>query len=315
MERIERYWVTTLAVAGFSLGLIASAAAQNGPNGFDVSDALVDASLILSGGPPRDGIPALTLPAVVSVAEADFLTDDDRVLGVVIAGTARAYPINILNYHEIVNDAIGDERFVVTYCPLCGTGIAFDAYVEGELLSFGVSGLLYNSDVLMYDRESNSLWSQILTQAVTGPKAGQRLVMRPVTHTTWARWRETHPTTEILSIDTGHSRQYYRDPYRGYADSSRIWFPVGHRDTRLEPKAVVVGVNIGETFKAYPFERLPADRREIADAIGGETVTIRYDVEAASAEVLDTTGGVVPTFTAFWFAWSAFHPDTLIYEP
>jgi hypothetical protein len=219
----------------------------------------------------------------------------------------------ILNYHEIVNDVFGTQRVAVTFCPLCGTGIAFESSVAGDVLSFGVSGLLYNSDVLMYDRQTESLWSQILATAVAGPMVGAELDMLPVTHTTWRHWREMHPQTQVLSIDTGHSRSYYRDPYRGYADTSRIWFPVTSRDSRLDEKTVVVGLEIDGVFKAYPIELLPEARTEVRDAVGGSELTISYDREAASAEIRDSAGNVIPTFTAFWFAWAAFHPETLVY--
>lgn len=297
-----------------SLALLASSArAQQRLNGFDVANAIVDADLIVGGGPPRDGIPALTLPAHVPADEAEFLSDDDRVLGVALNGVARAYPIMILNYHEIVNDSFGTQRIAVTFCPLCGTGIAFESSVAGDVLSFGVSGLLYNSDVLMYDRQTESLWSQILATAVAGPMVGAELDMLPVTHTTWRNWREMHPQTQVLSIDTGHSRSYYRDPYRGYADSSRIWFPVTSRDSRLDEKTVVVGLEIDGVFKAYPIQLLPEGQTEVRDVVGGSELTISYDREAASAEIRDSVGNVIPTFTAFWFAWAAFHPETLVY--
>ncbi len=308
MMRSALFTLMSLAVLGWP-----TAHAQRGLNGFDVSDAIVDADLIVSGGPPRDGIPALTVPGHVTADEAEHLSDDDRVLGVVLNGIARAYPIMILNYHEIVNDAFGTQRVVVTYCPLCGTGIVFDAQVDGEVLSFGVSGLLYNSDVLMYDRETDSLWSQILAAAISGPLVGSELERLPVTHTTWRKWREAHPRTQVLSIDTGHSRVYYRDPYRGYADTSQIWFPVTSRDPRLAEKTVVVGLELDGVFKAYPFELMPEGQSEILDVVGGTDIVVRYDREAASAEIFDSAGDLIPTFTAFWFAWAAFHPDTLVY--
>ena len=117
----------------------------------------------------------------------------------------------------------------------------------------------------------------------------------------------------MLSIDTGHLRSYYRDPYLGYADSSRIWFPVTNRDLRLTEKTVVVGLEIDGIFKAYPIEQLPEGQTEITDVVSGVEITVIYDREAVSAEVRDSSGNVIPTFTAFWFAWAAFHPDTLIY--
>ncbi|WP_373509099.1 DUF3179 domain-containing (seleno)protein [Thiocapsa sp.] len=143
-------------------------------NAFDLSGGLAPPDEIHVGGPPRDGIPALTDPAFVPAAQADFLAPDDRILGLTPGGEARAYPIAILNRHEIVNDGIGGRAVAVTYCPLCGTGVAFDALHTGRRVEFGVSGLLYNSDVLLYDRQTESLWSQIAKQAVTGPMKGQR---------------------------------------------------------------------------------------------------------------------------------------------
>ena len=162
-------------------------------NGFDLSTSLVDTNQIFFGGPPRDGIPALTRPAFVSLDAATFLDDEDRVLGLSADGQSKAYPITILNWHEIVNDQVGSMEVAVTYCPLCGTGAAFLAQVDGETLEFGVSGLLYNSDVLLYDRTTESLWSQIRAQAVTGPLAGKALVQVPLIHTSWAKWKKKHP--------------------------------------------------------------------------------------------------------------------------
>jgi hypothetical protein len=162
-------------------------------NGFDLSDSLVQVAEIHGGGPARDGIPALDHPAFIAADQALFLTPNDRVLGLSRHGVAKAYPIAILNWHEVVNDQFGAEPLVVTFCPLCGTGMAFLATVDGRALKFGVSGLLYNSDVLLYDRQTESLWSQIMTTAISGPLKGQRLTMTPVAHTTWADWRQRYP--------------------------------------------------------------------------------------------------------------------------
>ena len=139
--------------------------ARNTINGFDVGNASIPVDEILPGGPPRDGIPAIDNPVFMDAQKATFLSEDDRVIGIARHGITRAYPIAILNWHEIVNDRIGQESIVVTYCPLCGTGMVFAA---GSALSFGVSGLLYNSDVLMYDRQTDSLWSQLKMEAVSG---------------------------------------------------------------------------------------------------------------------------------------------------
>ena len=136
----------------------------------------------------------------------DWLEHGDRVLALEANGVAKAYPIRILNWHEVVNDEIGGEPVLVSFCPLCGTGMAFDARLDGRRLIFGVSGLLYNSDVLMYDLETESLWTQIGSRALTGPRQGKKLRQIPLLHTTWERWREEHPDGLVLSRETGHDR-------------------------------------------------------------------------------------------------------------
>lgn len=282
-------------------------------NGFDLSDPLVPRKLIRAGGPPRDGIPSIDAPRFIKAGEAHKLRDTDRVLGVTIKGLAKAYPVKVLNYHEIVNDRFGQLPVAVTFCPLCGSGVAFDARVHGEAREFGVSGLLYNSDVLMYDRASDSLWSQILGQAVTGPARGTELQTVPVRHTTWGEWRRRHPATLVLAEPRFAGRNYNVDPYVGYAESARIWAPVAHRDNRYRPKEVVVGAVANGEARAWPFAELPDDRSVVTDSIGGQTVRLEYDHAAQAAALLDEDGQEIPSFTAFWFAWVAFHPDTSVY--
>ena len=152
-------------------------------NGYLLNDALIPADEIHHGGPPRDGIPAIDTPQFVDADAAGFLKPSDRVLGIERNGVRKAYPVAILNWHEIVNDRFADEPLVVTYCPLCGTGIAYLSVSGGVELKFGVSGLLYNSDMLLYDRETESLWSQISRQAISGPMKGRKLKSVPVMHT------------------------------------------------------------------------------------------------------------------------------------
>jgi hypothetical protein len=225
-------------------------------NGFDLKGSLIPIEQIHFGGPPKDGIPAIDQPNFLPGKLAAFLRDDDAVLGIARGGISRAYPVRILNWHEVVNDRYGDEAVVITFCPLCGTGVAFDARIDGRVLSFGVSGLLYNSDVLLYDRQTQSLWSQLLGQAISGPMKGQHLKMLPLTHTTWAGWRAGHPASEVLAANTGMQRAYERDPYAGYETSEEIMFPVAFRSAGYHPKERVLGIRIGEQAKAYPFVEL-----------------------------------------------------------
>ena len=281
-------------------------------HGFDVSNATIPATAITRGGPPRDGIPAIDHPKFVRAEQAK-LDGGDRVLGVALGGKARAYPVRILNWHEVVNDRFGDRAVVVTYCPLCGTGMAFDPPASAQVKPFGVSGLLYNSDVLLYDRATESLWSQILQTAVSGPLRGARLGLLPLTHTTWADWRRRHPDTEVLSTDTGFQRDYGLDPYAGYDRIQRLMFNVEHRDDRFPLKEWVLGVQVGGKAKAYPFSALARTvnaQGELSDTVGGQRVRVRYDRAHGTAEAFDAGGKPLPAIMAFWFAWVAFHPDT-----
>jgi len=287
-------------------------------NGFDLEDASIKPRRIQRGGPPRDGIPALDHPKFTRVDQAGWLRPDDRVLGLVRNGVAKAYPLRILDWHEIVNDRFDGEPVVVSYCPLCGTGMAFDAEIEGKARNFGVSGLLYESDVLLYDRGTESLWSQIAMEAISGPLKGTELELLPMRNTTWEAWRRQHPDTWVLSRDTGHRRNYDATPYEGYDRTPSLYFPVKHRDRRFHPKAPVLGLELGDTFKAYPFdeldEALEGKSGELEDTVDGREVTVHYDAEAGSAAVFDAQGRELPSVRAFWFAWAAFHPDTEIFR-
>jgi hypothetical protein len=294
--------------------VLVGASAVTSDNGFDLDGSLIPAEEVQQGGPPRDGIPAIDNPKFVTVGEADFLDREDRVLGIVRDGQARAYPISILNWHEIVNDRIGGERIAVTYCPLCGTGVAYRSQARGRSLSFGVSGLLYNSDVLLYDRETESLWSQIMAKAVTGPMRGEKLEVLPLTHTSWKAWKREHPDTLLLSEDTGFSRDYSRDPYGSYAEERGLFFAVSAESRRYHPKEQVLGVEIGGKFKAYPFSELSrAGQAQIEDRFNGRTLRIRYDRDNRSARAYDEKGRQLPAINGFWFAWYAFHPETEVF--
>ncbi|MFQ5487208.1 MAG: DUF3179 domain-containing protein [Gammaproteobacteria bacterium] len=295
------------------LALGSPPAAAQTKNGFDLSDALVPAAEILAGGPPRDGIPAIHQPRFLPAAQARHLAPGDRVLGISRNGVAKAYPLAILNWHEIVNDRLGKESVVITFCPLCGSGVAFSARVRDKARHFGVSGLLYNSDVLLYDRETESLWSQLLGQAVSGPLKGARLQPLPLVHTTWGAWRRRHPDTLVLSRDTGYARDYDRDPYAGYVNSRGVFFPVRHKDPRFHPKERVLGLEIAGQAKAWPFSELARSRGVITDRLGAQPLRIRFDAENQTAFAEDEAGNALPATVLFWFAWYAFHPDTELF--
>ncbi len=284
-------------------------------NGFELDGALIPPGEIFHGGPSKDGIPSIDKPVFVKPADADYLEDDDAVLGIVISGQARAYPLKILNWHEIVNDEIDNQPFVITYCPLCGSGVAFDRRLNGETLSFGVSGLLYNSDVLLYDRESESLWSQLMNKAVTGEHKGASLTMLPIQHTTWSDWKRVQPETKVLSDKTGYWRNYNKSPYRSYNKSTHLYFPISIKASKqYHPKENVLGIDINGLFKAYPFIELNKHgKQRFNDRVGDTVVTIHWNRQSQSGSITLEDGIQIPVIQSYWFAWYAFHPDTLLF--
>jgi len=285
-------------------------------NGFKLDGASIPVREILSGGPPRDGIPAINNPNLVTSDAAGFLDEDDRVLGVVIRDIAKAYPIKILDRHEIVNDKSGDQHFVVTYCPLCGTGMVFAANAGKSYLNFGVSGLLYNSDVLLYDRNTESLWWQIMGEAISGKLKRTKLTLLPVFHTTWAEWKSKHPTSLVLSTDTGYPFNYDKPPYAGYKETRQLYFKVSRKaPATYHPKEQIMGVEISGKFKAYPFKELSKNAQpSFVDGFGGRKLNILWNEAARSAYITDEDNNVVVTTIGFWFAWFTFHPDTEVFK-
>lgn len=286
-----------------------------GMNGFQLDNSSIPINKIHHGGPPRDGIPSLDQPRFLTAPRAAYLKPDDRVLGVVHKGEARAYPIRILDWHEIVNDRIKGDAVIVTYCPLCGTGLVYDGNINGKLTDFGVSGLLYNSDVLLYDRQTESLWSQILSEAISGSLKGSNLKTLPVSHTSWASWKKEHPDTIVLSAETGFNRDYSRSPYAGYGDNEQIFFPVNKQSRAYHPKERVLGVTINGKTKAYPFKELAKLKGNVVtDNFAGKQLTVNFDIANRDGRITDENGSVVHTVNGFWFAWYAFHEDTEVFK-
>ncbi len=283
-------------------------------NGFDLQGATIPEEEVFKGGPPRDGIPSIDNPRFVKPAASTQLNDSDLVLGISLNGISKAYPLPIMNWHEIVNDFFGDFPVVVTFCPLCGSGMAFESRIDGRPLTFGVSGLLYNSDVLLYDRQTESLWSQLKSSAVTGFYKNRKLKPVPMQHTTWEHWRTQYPDTLVLSFDTGFSRNYSRNPYEGYEDIEQTYFPVKFRAKGLHPKERVIGVEVNGKSKAWPLVELRKAGGVVNDVVGGLSVVVRFDEKHESAQIINKEGEVVSSVTLFWFAWAAFHPETKLFR-
>jgi len=297
-------------------GEIASArdSVPSQPNGFDISNATIPKNEIFSGGPPRDGIPAIDKPKFVTTAEAGFLRDDDLVVSYTIGGKARAYPLRVLVWHEIVNDDFEGQSIAVTYCPLCGTAMVFDRRVGERALSFGVSGLLYQSDVLMYDRQTESLWSQLAMKSVAGPLVNTPLDWLPSAHLTWAAWKAKHPGGQVLSPDTGFQRDYEGAAYAGYEDHPETMFPVPAHRQELPRKEWVAGILVNGTAKAYPLKAL-AERPSFQDRIGDLEIEVEFDAKTRLLTIRRRdTGELLPYVKAYWFAWQAFYPATELWE-
>lgn len=269
---------------------------------------------ILSGGPGKDGIPSIDSPKFISAKDASFLDDSDPGLGLTVNGESRFYPYRILVWHEIVNDTIAGESVLVTYCPLCATGIVFERRIDSEVQEFGVSGQLWQSNLLMYNRASSeaneSLWSQVLGEAVLGVHTGKKLVVVRSDVVKWDDWKKAHPNTTVLSQDTGAVRDYGRDPYGDYYTSASVSFGASFNDTRLHPKALVHGIEIDGTHKAYHDDAISAG--STTDTFNGKTIVI---TKSASGELMFFTDGEsLASIPGFWFSWLAVHPETKLYQ-
>lgn len=276
----------------------------------------------ISGGPPKDGIPSIDKPKYTSMAEADkWLLAHDVVFGVEYEGFVAAYPQRILVWHEIVNEKINGQKVSITYCPLTGTTIGFKGnYAPDISAEFGVSGKLVNSNLLMYDRVSDSYWPQILARAINGPAKGIALEEFPIVWTTWERWKNKHPRTLVLSQETGFFRNYGErgDPYgsylrddRGYYSSDRTLFRPIYEDSRLRPKEVVVGIRDAKGNAVAILKDKLRKEKIIEAALGDATVVVTYSDNLDSHEArLKATGEWINSFDAMWFAWFAFYPNT-----
>lgn len=224
----------------------------------DPPEWLIPEDAIFDGGPGKDGIPSLSNPFMLTAEEADYLEAEDLVIGLKVGEDVRAYPHRILDWHEIVNDRVGGRDIAINYCPLTGTGIGWDREVDGEVTSFGISGLLYNSNMIAYDRNTDSNWSQMLLKSVNGKQIGKKVTTWPVIETNWKTWKSMFPDTKVLSPITGYYQSYNTYPYGNYrTHNGKLLFPVAYEDTRLPWKERVLGVVRGGDAKAYRFNNFP----------------------------------------------------------
>jgi hypothetical protein len=283
-------------------------------NGFELSQLLVPLQEIKNGGVPKDGIPALTSPKFVKADQASYLLGKDLILGLNIDGITKAYPLKILDRHELINDLVSNQNVLVSHCPLCNSTIVFDPVVGNKLLHFGVSGLLYQSDVLMYDIESESLWSQLSETAISGKYSGKQLRILPSEITSWENWKANYPETLVLSSETGYRISYSATAYKKYKASNKLMFPVSRTNTSLANKEIVLGIRIGNTAKAYPISQLKKKGRSFKDIVGSKAITIEVNETFSDAVFIDEAGMEIPHIRSYWFAWYTFNTETLIYK-
>lgn len=285
-------------------------------NGFDVNGGSIAAVDIYYNTEMRDDIPAIDSPQFLEGPERNgAIGMDDRVLAIDYNGVAKAYPIQILDQHEVVNDSFNGRPVAITFCSLCGTGMVFATERRGKTLTMAVSGLVYNNNVLLYDRATDSLWSQVMMTAVTGPMKGEKLISLMSSHTTWGRWLQSHPESLLLSRDTGYPFDYDAHIYEDYRRLPMVVFPTVHQDWRIAAKSPVVGITLGDQALALPFEQLDASDGTLRVSVGETDVDVQWDKYSSTAKVSDLEGNEIPTITIYWFAWVAFYPETGLYNP
>lgn len=239
---------------------------------------------ILSGGVSRDGIPPIDKPEFVTVADADgWLAKQEPVIALEINGDARAYPLQVIIWHELVNDEVGGMPVTVSFCPLCNSVLIFDRKLDGVVYDFGVSGNLRNSDLIMWDRQTESWWQQLTGNAIIGQLAGKKLRILPSSIIAWSDFKAAHPQGKVLSKKTGYLRRYGDNPYVGYdrADTPPFLFD-GKLDDRLQPKERVLAVTIGEVSAAFPFGVLRSER-VVSYTLNGQEMVILFKPGARSA--------------------------------
>ena len=306
---------------------------------------------IVWGGVRVDATPALDNPKMIAAVDAEYLNPNDLVFGVEIGGDARAYPLRIVNWHEMVNDVVGGMPVTLAYCPLCNAGILYATQVSGrdQPFTFGTSGLLYHSNKLMYDRGTDSLWDQFTGQPVVGALVGSDISLKvlPLVTTPWHLWRAKHPTTKVLSLETGFSRDYGSDAnaaLRDYFDSTDLLFPTALKDRHLQPKDIVFGVRAAGGTQAWPLSafgngKLVHDRVGQVDVVlvgNAEQRTVRayesrgHKFTLSAPDLLRASDGYwrvtedalvhsdgktlprLPGHLAFWFAWSGFFENAVL---
>jgi hypothetical protein len=277
----------------------------------DATKKTVELIDLKQGCPARDCIPSIDKPMYVSALNAEHMQDDELVITLSYKGEFRAYPSRILDHHEIVNDTIAGDPLAITWCPLCGSAVGIKRTVAGKVTAFGVSGVLYNSDLVLYDRRTETLWDQIEAKGIVGPMTGESLELVPVSMATWAKWRSKHPETLVLSTNTGFDYDYTEDRYAEYRDSTRLFMPVSATDERLHAKTVVWGFDLADSAVAYT-DSLLREAGVYSHELHGEEAVVAL-LEDGSVTMMRGDKTHYP-IRVFWFAWYTFHAGTVLIQ-
>ena len=271
----------------------------------------VPAEHILPGGPKRDEIPSVDAPRFASLEEATWVLAENPVIGVSLEGESHVYPVHVIERHQVVNDVLGGKPIVVTYDPLAGSPRAYERSVEGRVLEFGVAGLLYNANFLLYDRATESLWCQLRGDAIAGPLAGRQLRRIEARQETLASWLERHPDSRVLALPSD-TIDYRYSPFTSYWLSNRVPSRVDAEDPRFHAKEVVLGVAKDGKARAYLGSLVTAAGGSLDDEFQGRK--LRIDYSSRDAVFRYQIPADVEVTEAYWFAWKAFHPDTEVWH-
>jgi hypothetical protein len=311
MRPDARHRLSILLLCGL-LGLAGPSAAEDTLEGFDIGNLSVDRSLLVSGGPGRDGIKVVDAPEFSHIGEATWVGRDTEVIGVELDGQARAYPVRMLEYHQIVNDELAGVPIAVTYDPLSGTPLTFRRKVGDRTLHFAVSGLLYNDNFVLFDRETESLWSQFLGRAIAGPMVGTKLERVLTRQETTGVWVARHVDSLFMRPPFPEKVFYQLSPYASYWVEDEILYPVAAKDETYHAKELVLGVEVGDVTRAYLGSILTREGGRVEEKIDGKRVRVAYDTDTGTFQY-DVDDGVRVT-EAYWLSWKAFHPDTEVWH-
>jgi len=313
----------------FPLAALADPASwkQEGWSKTDFNKAKIDWREIMSGGPPKDGIPSIDTPVFKPMAEVKDLTAHEPVIGLEVGGDARAYPLRVLIWHEIVNDIVGGQPVTITYCPLCNSAVVYDRRMDGRVLDFGTTGKLRNSDLVMYDRQTESWWQQFTGEAIVGTYLGSALTLVPARLESFSEFRSRHPEGQVLVPNDPNMRQYGTNPYAGYDTAAAPFLYRGDMPEGIEPMARVVVVKADRTKPVIvTLEHVRKSgtltvegvrlswRAGQASAVDAAEIANGRDVGTVEAvsDLPENRGAALPYDVTFAFVAHAFHPDVAI---